>query len=382
VVIGGLQALYGPAIPAFRDRFGVSPSAAGLGLSADFAGALIGVVLFHLLRARFGDRRLLAASYALVGVGTAGFALAPSWPLALAASLVTGFGSGGIDYGLNRLFSIGFGRRSAAMLNLLNAHFGVGAVIGPVLTGWVGAARYPWLFGGVAVASVLLIPTVAGVHPDRAARTQGADHPEITGDRGPASQPGRRRIGLIVAAFVVIYVLYVAIESGVGGWEPTQLEAVGYPATVAATATSAFWLALTAGRFIAVPVSMRWPAQAIVTGCCAGMAGFLLLAAIPAVAPWAYGGLGFMCAPIWATGLPWLARAAPKVAAASAYVMATSMLGGIAFPPLLGRAIEVAGVRSVPLILCAVAVVCTVLSLWLRRATAGSDHRAGAGSLG
>ena len=79
-----------------------------------------------------------------------------------------------------------------------------------------------------------------------------------------------------------------------------------------------------------------------------------------------------MCAPIWATGLPWLTRAAPRVAAASAYVMATSMLGGIVFPPLLGRAIEVAGVRSVPLILCVVAVACTALSLWLVRATRGA----------
>jgi FHS family glucose/mannose:H+ symporter-like MFS transporter len=126
---------------------------------------------------------------------------------------------------------------------------------------------------------------------------------------------------------------------------------------------------LTAGRFLAVPVSLRWPAPTIVTVCCVGMVVFLALATIPALAPWAYGGLGFMCAPIWATGLPWLARAAPQVAAASAYVIATSMLGGIVFPPLLGRAIEVAGVRSVPLILCAVAVVCTALSLWLRRAT-------------
>ena len=99
------------------------------------------------------------------------------------------------------------------------------------------------------------------------------------------------------------------------------------------------------------------------------MALFLLLATIPEAAPWAYGGLGLMCAPIWATGLPWLTRAAPRVAAASAYVMATSMLGGIVFPPLLGRAIEVAGVRSVPIVLGAVALLCTVLSWWLRRAT-------------
>ena len=390
MVIGGLQALYGPAIPAFRSRFGVTPALAGLGLSAEFAGALAGIVGYHLLMtravparavpagavpARMGDRRLLGVSYALMAVGTTGFALAPSWPLALAAALFTGFGSGGIDYGLNHLFAIGYGRRSAAMLNLLNAHFGVGAVVGPALIGWLGAGRYPWLFGAVAVASVLLIPTVRGVHPvhpDRAVVSSEPAPSDMPNDPSPAPEVVRRRIGVIVAGFVAVYVLYVAIEAGVGGWEPTQLEAVGYPATAAATATSAFWLALTAGRFLAVPVSLRWPAPAIVTGCCAGMAVFLLLAAIPAVAPWAYGGLGFMCAPIWATGLPWLARAAPKVAAASAYVMATSMLGGIAFPPLLGRAIEVAGVRSVPLILCAVAVVCTALSVWLRRVTSGA----------
>jgi fucose permease len=381
VVIGGLQALYGPAIPAFRAKFAATPAVAGLGLSAEFTGALIGIVGYHLLLARAarnqagtGERHLLACAYALMAVGTIGFALAPSWPLSLAAALVTGFGSGGIDYGLNQLFTVGYGHRSAAMLNLLNAYFGVGAVIGPALIGWAGAGRYPWLFGAVAVLSVLLIPTLRGVRPIRVPPELEAVIPmepsspiSKVSAPGPGHPPSRTRV--IVIAFVVLYVLYVAIESGVGGWEPTHLEAVGYSATVAATATSAFWLALTAGRFLAVPISLRWPAPAIVTACCAGMVVFLGLATIPSFAPWAYGGLGFMCAPIWATGLPWLARAAPKVAAAGAYVMATSMLGGIAFPPLLGRAIEVAGVRSVPVLLGAVAVVCTGLSLWLRRAT-------------
>jgi MFS transporter, FHS family, glucose/mannose:H+ symporter len=451
VLIGALQALYGPAIPAFRTRFGVSPSVAGLALSAEFTGALAGIVIYHLMRPLAGDRRLLVTCYAVMALGASLFAISPQWPMALAASLITGFGSGGIDYGLNRLFATGFGRRSAAMLNLLNAHFGVGAVIGPVLIGAVGAARFPWLFGGVAAASLLLIPTLRGVRPDpalpgrpgspgqapgrgpgrgpgirtvprgSAARERpgvieagpeepgaaapsapppgteyGVDYgreygvesytaqlraeysvpPEPEEDAGPAEgePPATRgRTGLIVTAFVAIYVLYVAIESGVGGWEPTHLEAVGYSASVAATSTSGFWLALTIGRFAAVPVTLRWPGPAIVTLCCLGMAVFLLLAAIPAAAPWAYAGLGLCCAPIWATGLPWLARAAPKVAAASAYVMAFSMVGGIVFPPLLGRAIEIAGVRSVPLILCTLAVACTALSAWLRRATRTSS---------
>lgn len=362
VVIGALQALYGPAIPAIRARFGVTPAVAGLGLSAQFTGALIGVVVFHLLRSRFGDRALLGASYALMAAGAVMFAISPSWPAALGASLITGVGAGGIDYGLNRLFAVSFGRRSTAMLNLLNAYFGVGAVAGPALVGWVGANHYPWLFGAMAAASVVLIPTLGGV-----SRTPA---PAAAHAPAPVS---RARTRWIVAAFVTIYVLYVAIETGVGGWEPTHLEAVGYSASVAATATSVFWLALTVGRFVAVPVSLRWPGPAIVIGCCLGMAIFLGAATIPAAAPYAYAGLGLACAPIWPTGLPWLARAAPTVAAASAYVMAASMVGGIVFPPLLGRGIEVAGVRSVPLLLGALAVICAVLSLWLRRAT-GSGH--------
>jgi MFS family permease len=126
-------------------------------------------------------------------------------------------------------------------------------------------------------------------------------------------------------------------------------------------------------------VSLRWPGPTIVIGCCLGMAVFLGAATVPAAAPYAYAGLGLACAPIWPTGLPWLARSAPTVAAASAYVMGASMVGGIAFPPLLGRAIVVAGVRSVPVVLGVLAVICAVLSLWLRRATVSGHDRDRAG---
>jgi MFS family permease len=66
VLIGALQALYGPAIPAFREEFGLSPSAAGLGLSAHFVGGVAGVLLFDRLFGRIGNRRILGASYLLM----------------------------------------------------------------------------------------------------------------------------------------------------------------------------------------------------------------------------------------------------------------------------------------------------------------------------
>ncbi|MFJ9939553.1 hypothetical protein [Streptomyces erythrochromogenes] len=57
----------------------------------------------------------------------------------------------------------------------------------------------------------------------------------------------------------------------------------------------------------------------------------------------------------------------PGVAAAGAYVIAASMIGGVAFLPLLGAVIDTMEVRTVPLLLFLLAVVCGVLRLWLRR---------------
>ncbi|MER6560213.1 MFS transporter [Streptomyces sp. NPDC001027] len=366
VLIGALQALYGPSIPALRDDFGLSPSAAGLGLSAHFAGGVAGVLLFDRLFGRTGNRRILAVAYLLMAAGAAGFALAPGWPLALLAALVAGIGFGGIDYGLNRLFATGFGRRSTAMLNILNAHFGVGAILGPALIGAVGSEHYPALFLAFALANLPLLLCLRGVR-DHAPGPASSD----TGDRAPVGAALRS----VLAVFVALYVLHVGIEAGVGGWEPTHLESVGYGAGAAATATSVYWLMMTVGRFLAAPIALRFSAQTIITVSCAGMTACLLLAAVPGIAPYAYAGVGLFIAPIFPTGLPWLSRVAPGARRAGAIVMAASMLGGVAAGPALGKIIEWSGVRAVPLILAAVSAVCLASTLWLARTTRRSTHR-------
>ncbi|MFD3501377.1 MFS transporter [Streptomyces sp. NPDC058678] len=361
VLIGALQALYGPAIPAFREEFGLSPSAAGLGLSAHFVGGVAGVLLFDRLYGRLGNRQILGASYLLMAVGAAGFALAPNWPAALAAALLAGLGFGGIDYGLNQLFAVGFGRRSTAMLNILNAHFGIGAILGPALVGMIGSAHYPAIFLGFALANLPLLLCLTGVR-DRApgpADSAGADDGRALG----------RSLSSVLGVFVALYVLHVGIEAGVGGWEPTHLETVGYGAGVAATATSVYWLMMTVGRFLVAPIALRFSAQAIITVSCAGMTVCLLLASVPALAPYAYAGVGLFIAPIFPTGLPWLHRAAPQARRAGALVIAASMAGGVAAGPALGKAIEASSVRAVPLLLGGVSALCLAATLWLVRST-------------
>ncbi|MCX4764959.1 MFS transporter [Streptomyces sp. NBC_01275] len=366
VLIGALQALYGPAIPGLRQEFGLSPSAAGLGLSAHFVGGVAGVLLFDRLYGRIGNRRILGMSYVLMAVGAAGFALAPDWPLVLAAALLAGLGFGGIDYGLNQLFAVGFGHRSTAMLNILNAHFGIGAILGPALIGAVGADRYPTIFLAFALANLPLLLCLKGV------RDQAPPPPTAAEEVSTAAL--RRSLASILTVFVALYVLHVGIEAGVGGWEPTHLETVGYGAGIAATATSVYWLMMTVGRFLVAPIALRFSAQTIITVSCAGMTACLLLAAVPTLAPYAYAGVGLFIAPIFPTGLPWLNRAAPRARRAGALVIAASMAGGVAAGPALGKVIEWSDVQAVPLLLAAVSATCLAATRWLTRATSSRPH--------
>jgi len=95
VVIGALQAAYGPAVPALREEFGISDGAVGLALSAHFVGALLGVLGTPALRRRVSNRVFLALALTTMIVGSLLFAVSPTWPVALAAALVGGIGSAG-----------------------------------------------------------------------------------------------------------------------------------------------------------------------------------------------------------------------------------------------------------------------------------------------
>lgn len=359
VLIGMLQALYGPAVPGLRHAFGLSPSGAGLGLSLHFTGGVAGVLAFNAIHSRISNRALLAWSYGLMAAGGAGFALAPNFPSALAAAFLGGLGFGGIDYGLNQLFAVGFGDRSTAMLNVLNAHFGIGAVLGPAVVAWLGPDDYPYAFGAcAALAAALALLGSSGV------RTRATDGAPATADGG-----GGLGLSRVLVGFLVLYILNVAVEAGVGGWEPTHLETVGYTATVAASATSVYWLMMTAGRFLVVPITMRYAPERILAVCAAGMTVCLLFALVEGVAPVAYAGVGLFIAPVFPTGLPWLNKALPQAGRAGAWVIAASMIGGVAAPPLLGVGIEASGIHAVPWLLTLLSGASLLATVWLIRLT-------------
>lgn len=345
VLIGALQAMYGPAIPAVVSRFGLSAGAAGWALSAHFVGALIGVLATPALRRRMPDRVFLGGSLVVMAVGLAAFAAAPAWLLAVAAAFLAGTGWGGIDVGVNEVFTESY---SHGMLNVLHALFGVGAIFGPLLVGALGAG-YVWGFVLVGALSAALLLAFRG----------------IAGGPQPAQRGGATRVASVwrmIALFMVFYVLHVGVESGVGGWETGHLVHLGWSVAAAATATSTFWLSMTLTRFAVAPLARWLSAQQIVLGGTALMLVGSIGAHWAALAPVAYVLVGVGVAPLFPTGLVWLKQVLPHVPNIIPYVIALSMLGGLA-PTALGTTADVFSLDAIPTALTVLSAVCLLAAV-------------------
>lgn len=347
VLIGALSSFYGPLIPLFEVRFGLGPSAAAAVLSAHAIGAFIGVIGAARALRSMTNRTFLVTSLAILVVGFLVLALAPAWWVVLVGAWITGIGFGCFDLGVNQLFAYSFGVRAGTMLNVLNGVFGIGAVAGPLIVAAVAPGGIGPMYVGCAVFALALAVPLS--------RVLGHGTPSDGKGSSTLGRTGGRGVAVMVGLFAISYALYVGVELGVGGWEPSHLMALGLSAPEASWATSAFWLGLTAGRFLIAPVALRVSPERIVLTCSVAAIATLVLAALPALAPFAYVATGLVIAPIYPTGLAWLAKVTPGRRTPTAYLVGSAVLGEAIFPPIVGVAIQMFGASVTPIALAVIA---------------------------
>jgi fucose permease len=364
LLMGGLAASYGPLLEHLVRRFNISLPEAGAVFSAHFAGALVGVFALMWAMERVPGRTAVWTGLVALVVGCAGVALAPSWTAFLAAVFVVGLGFGGLDLGLNQLIAHSVGPRRSALINALNSAYGFGSVAGPVLISRLSQDHLTALYGGAAALAAVLLPAVAGIRgrlpvvPQKSARDA---------DGGPRP----RRLDVLVIIFLVAFILYVGVETGVGGWMPSHLESVGFGSLEAAAITSGFWLALAIGRLLAALIPDRVPPRLVIISGSALSAVALLVALNGHAAPTAYIVTGLAIAPIFPTALVWLAKLRPGDSRATSWMFPATMIGGGIIPPAIGVGIGWFGIAAAPAVLSAVAVL--TLSAFLVAARQGRE---------
>jgi fucose permease len=348
LLMGALAGAYGPLLEHLSRRFEISLPLAGGIFTAHFAGALVGVFVSMWGMERITGRLSIWVALGFLGLGCAGVAVAPSWPTFLAAVFVVGLGFGGLDLGLNQLVAHSEGPRRSAVLNGLNGAYGFGAVAGPILISRFGQEHLPLLYGGAALLAVAFVPAVAG----------------IRGRLPVARRTSRYRPGALVGLFLVAFVFYVGLETGVGGWMTSHLESVGRQSLEAASLTSGFWLAMAVGRLLAVLIPDTVPPSVVVISGSAISSISLLIALNGSAAPIAYIVTGLAIAPVFPTGLVWLAKLRPGDSRATSWMFPATMVGGGIIPAGIGIVIAWVGLGWAPAVLSAVGI-CTLAAFVL-----------------
>ncbi len=147
----------GSILPTVMDQFDLNESEAGFLASLLPSGILIGSIGFGPIADRYGYKKILVISAALILMGLEGMALANNTVLLEIAVLVIGIGGGIINGGTNAVVAdISTGEKSSN-LSLLGVFFGIGALGMPVIMGMLNNV---WTYQKILifVGGLVLIP--------------------------------------------------------------------------------------------------------------------------------------------------------------------------------------------------------------------------------
>lgn len=211
-----------PLFPLLKQTFGVGY--AELGLLVTLLNVSTGVFQLPagILIDRFGARRLLGGGMALMGLGFAGIALAPSWWVAAGLIVIAGLGNSVFhpaDYAIINA-SVPEKRLGRAFsLHTFTGNVGFAAAP-PVMV--LLASLYGWRVGLLAAAALSLIVVVALIAFGGLLRE---DHHGTAARKTGVAQPGNAAL-LLSAPILSMFMFYVfasMVSSGVQAFSVTAL---------------------------------------------------------------------------------------------------------------------------------------------------------------
>lgn len=348
ILMGAGQSLYGPALPAYARLFDLPLAQAGRLISAHWVGCFLGVGFMFFRGARVGPLHTLAVMAAGAGL----LAVQPGWEGTLLAGLIFGAGYGMATAVFNPRMLRVFGSRGPSMLSLLNAMFGVGAIVAPLA--FVALGSNPRLtFGGVAVLCAVL--TLIALR-DR----EVAPPPAPVAGSGLRLHPGILACGLVA----------IGLEACLIGLGPVALIRAGAAEAQAAELLSAFFVVFLGARVALIFTAHLVPGFTLFTLAMAGTSACAAGAVV--ISPQAFFVAMGLFAGLFFPGF--YVTAARKMGddpRVPPVIIAAGLVGGIFSPLLLAPLVERMADRGFFQIVLAVTLVMTAVSaLSLRRMNA------------
>lgn len=400
ISLGLPDSLIGSGWPVMHAQLHVPMSYAGI-ITMIIAGCtIISSLMADRVTHRFGTGKVTAVSVATTAIALFGFSFSGAfWMLCLWA-IPYGLGAGAVDASLNNFVALHYESRQ---MNWLHCFWGVGAAISPFVMsmslthnlGWASGYRFIGIIQ-VALSIILFmslplwsrkeretalaetVPVETALAETASAeteRTETAPAKAVSASAPRLTLPQIVRIPGVPEVLVAFFA-YCALEQTAGLWASSYLvQARGVEVTTAAQFASLFYLGITAGRFLAGIIAGRLNDRQLVrVGVVVVMIGIVFIA-VPLSVQWpALAGLvmvGFGCAPIY----PSLIHATPatfgadKSQAIIGVQMAAAYVGTTFMPPLFGAVASVTGMWMFALFLLLFTVVMAVMTEWANKIT-------------
>ncbi|WP_405412604.1 MFS transporter [Streptomyces rubiginosohelvolus] len=367
---GALFANLLPRYPQIKEDLAIGNGAYGLAVAAFPAGAITAGLAAGVLVRRMGSARVAVLGTLLTGAGILAAGLAPSVALFATALFLAGAMDALTDVAQNahglRVQRL-YGR---SILNSFHAIWSIGAVTGGLMA--AGAMSLGLSLGvHLAVAAVVLVAAAGATlrfclpGPDNEPEEAGPEQ------RGPEGARGTSRVGLVLAALVLIATAGTLVEDAGNSWAALYLsDALHASAALAASGFIALVGAQFIGRIIGDRLVDRFGQRAVArSGGLITAVGMGLALAVPTlpgtVLGFALAGFGV------ATLVPAAmheADALPGLKPGSGLTIVSWLmrLGFLLSPPIVGQVADAAGLRTGLLVIPAAGVLVVLLAGVLR----------------
>ncbi|MFD3818312.1 MFS transporter [Streptomyces rubiginosohelvolus] len=367
---GALFANLLPRYPQIKEDLAIGNGAYGLAVAAFPAGAITAGLAAGVLVRRMGSARVAVLGTLLTGAGILAAGLAPSVALFAIALFLAGAMDALTDVAQNahglRVQRL-YGR---SILNSFHAIWSIGAVTGGLMA--AGAMSLGLSLGvHLAVAAIVLVAAAGAAlrfclpGPDNEPEEAGAEQ------RGTEGARGTSRVGLVLAALVLIATAGTLVEDAGNSWAALYLsDALHASAALAASGFIALVGAQFIGRIIGDRLVDRFGQRAVArSGGLITAVGMGLALAVPTlpgtVLGFALAGFGV------ATLVPAAmheADALPGLKPGSGLTIVSWLmrLGFLLSPPIVGQVADAAGLRTGLLVIPAAGVLVVLLAGVLR----------------
>ncbi|MEO8287545.1 MAG: MFS transporter [Chloroflexota bacterium] len=344
ILIGASDAAVGVLLPSLREHYGVDKGTISIIFLCGTGGYLFSAFGSGLLLEKFGQRIFMMLGPAILMLGALTISQMPPFILLMAGFLLSGFGVGLIDAGLNAY--IAALPNNTALLNYLHAFYGVGALLGPLLATGVLSYALGWntvYFVWVAAAGILVLGLAA-------AFKKNSDDIEEHHENSSEGKQGnvlaaalKLRVVWVAALFLLAY---VGIEVSLGSWTFSFLtEERDQTVQLSGFAVSGYWLGLTVGRLVLGRVAARLGNRRLIEMCLVGVViGILLVWLVPvsivmAVGLWL---VGFSLGPVFPTTIAMMSDIVPAriLPSAIGFVASFGSMGAALLPAVAGNLAE------------------------------------------